>query len=277
MGNNQKGFTKTFLNLMNNAAKTARCCFPKTDGVTIIQGLDKIFIKDGDTIAFNGDGTETDPLTGELKLSTDTRSKYVFKQTPGGLFVDGFKLVDADKGSGLRLWDLKPGTLTDAYEPITKVGTLSTAVITKVGDFDNLVVANQADPFSTYLYPTNRVWAAKPIDFHMKVKVVALGGTLPALGFRTVCPGGPYSNFCNPQKGLYVNLNTGAITTLGNGNWTVTQYNGFSGAVAAGEIVDVYFRFLAFDEIKLTVVRNNLNGDTSVYRLKIPVALKLCE
>jgi hypothetical protein len=173
---------------------------------------------------------------------------------------------------GTKLYDMPSGNLTDGGDPFTFNGAMATAVITKSGGFDNIVVGNAGANIDSWMRQTNTFYAAKPLTVHLKVKIVALGAA-PVLGFRTLGVGGIYSNFTNVLKSFYVNLLTGAITCNSTAGFDVVQKNGFTGAVAVGEVLDLYFTFSAFERYTLTVCRNIISGDSSTMTLTYPLAL----
>jgi hypothetical protein len=190
----------------------------------------------------------------------------------------GFGFAGSGRGSiprstkGLKLYDMPNGNLTDGGDPFTFNGAMTTAVISKSGNYDSIVVGNTGANIDSWMRPTNHIWSAKPITVHLKVKITALGAA-PALGFRTLGVGGIYSNFTNVLKSFYINLLTGVITCNSTDGFDVAQKNGFSGAVAVGEILDVYFTFNAFERFTVSIVRNTLSCETSSITLTYPTGL----
>jgi hypothetical protein len=199
-------------------------------------------------------------------------------------YSDGFKvnadilqsLMDQLTGNGRNnfqgnndLYDMPAGNLTNGFDPVTFNGAMATAQgaagITQVGGYDRIVVANGGVNTDSW-FRTAKIFSAKPLFAHMRVKVAAVGAA-PVLGFRTISPGATYTNSGSQLRTFVINLITGAITVNSSTGYTVSQTNQFSGAIVAGEIVDVYLQWLYRGYWSITIVRNDANSQTSVFKM----------
>lgn len=199
-------------------------------------------------------------------VSTKPLSRNLLSKSGNTIEFAGNKVAVASRQNGLVLWDMPAGNLTNNLDPMTKNGSIATATITQVGGYDNVVVANGTIA-NNWFRVTERLWTAKPLRAHMRVKMITVGATAPTIGFSSLSVGGIYSNFNNPTFFIYINLLTGAIVNNNEAGWNVTATNGFSTPIANGETLDVYFEYHAFNKITLTVCRDNLAGEVSTYRL----------
>jgi hypothetical protein len=107
---------------------------------------------------------------------------------------------------------------------------------------------------NSYFY-FNKLYTANPLVAHLRILVNSVGA-VPVIGFRTFNPGSTFINFGNVECYTYINLLTGAITS-NYPSHTATSYNGFTTAVAAGEIIDLYFENIYDLETTLKVVRTS--------------------
>jgi hypothetical protein len=188
--------------------------------------------------------------------------KILTTDTSGNVVVGKLPLTTSVLSEGsTALYKMSNANLTNGYENITTAGAMATAVVTQVGDYDNIVVGGSDQ--ASYFFPADRIFTATPIMGHIRVKAVSLGGTAPILGFRIISAPAPYVNFTNQQGYIYVNLSSGAMTSSFSGYATTTTTNNLSGSVSANEIVDVYFEWEYNNQMKMILVRNNLNGETS--------------
>lgn len=202
--------------------------------------------------------SSTPSVTG---VSTDTTSSFLLTNTSGTLKFDGTKLVKG-KADRVPLYRMPSGNLTNQFDAMTFAGAMSTATITTVGSYDNVVVANEAVPQNSYFRLTNRFFTASPIYLHMRIKVKALG-TTPVLGVRNISAAAPYVNFTNKEGYMYMNLLTGSNTSSFSGYPTFNASNGFSGAVAVDEIIDLYWEWTYNDTIKLRITKDKASAEIS--------------
>lgn len=206
--------------------------------------------------------TSTTTIGTDQIVSTDTQSKYILTEPVNGTFqFNGTKLTK-QISDRIPLYRMPSGNLTNQFDAMTFAGAMSTATITAVGGYDNVVVGNEPTPQSSYFRLTNRFFTASPIYVHMRIKVKALGAT-PVLGVRNLSAPAPYVNFINKEGYMYINLLTGAATSSMSGYPTFTASNGFTGAVVADEILDLYWEWTYNDTMKLRITKDKSGAEIS--------------
>lgn len=172
----------------------------------------------------------------------------------------GADSIVRDSKSATLIYSLPKGGLTDGFDPVTKAGAVSTATISKTGNYDTVVVG--AGTQTSYFYVRKQFASTRNV-VRLKVKVNSVGAA-PVIGFNNIWPGAGYNQFNNTSYYAYVNLLTGVVTDAGSGD-TVTTYNGFDGAVAAGDIVEIELitYYADFRLFRVTKV-NSLTGEFSL-------------
>lgn len=189
----------------------------------------------------------------------DTSKYFLTKPYADTLAISGTKIRNIQQQGYVSQYQMPVANLTNQYDAFTTGGAMASATITQVGGYDNISVGGSDQ--NSYFYPTDKLFSGRPLYGHLKVKVGTLGAT-PLLGFRTIVAPGQYVSFSHNQGYFYVNLITGVIT-FSFGGYTPTATNNFSGSVSAGEVIDLYFTWIYNSQVLMTVVRNNLNGETS--------------
>jgi hypothetical protein len=238
--------------LFNNKVpqKASACCVTEKEGdVTTISFLDKVYLQDGTSVLFGGNGTTATPLTAEVKPSILNGQSF---------------------GEGMILYEEPRANLTNTYDAYVKNGALSSVTPTQVGDYDQVIVGATGNSYDSWYRVSNQTYSAKPFRSRFKVVVKAVGATNPSVGFRTVAIGAPYSNFTNTMFYFSCNLTTGVITTLANftSNCSTASYNGWSTPVAVGETVTVDFEWLAYGYMRIAFTRSNPTEGASIYYVK---------
>jgi hypothetical protein len=209
------------------------------------------------TVTFAGQGTVLDPLEANVRISTDARSTSLFGSDTTGLFLNSPKLRDASASTEFRMFTLDKGVLADSLDPaIVKNGAMSTATITKQGDYDRIAVTGGD---ATSYFTLGRQFTLDNYIVRVRVKINSIG-TAPLLGFKGIWPGSTYSNFNNPQPSGYANLTTGALTTSVNGDTLVSSYNGWSGTVVANNIIEFTIERNIHRDTKYTISKLNATG-----------------
>ena len=196
-------------------------------------------------------------------LSDNTISSYLLSTNgEGQIEFNGPKMRDMTNREQVSLYKMPMGNLTANFDTMVKSGAMSSATIALDDGFDNIIVGG-SDQNSYIQFPF--ILTHNRVIYRMRVRVDAVGGTAPILGFRNIWPGGTYSNFSNPQFYCYFNLATGALTTTTTGTTLQASYNGWLGTVAAGDIVEleIQYEYMKPRIVKMTKVGDILSGEVS--------------
>ena len=196
-------------------------------------------------------------------LSDNTISSYLLSTNgEGQIEFNGPKMRDMTNREQVSLYKMPMGNLTANFDTMVKSGAMSSATIALDDGFDNIIVGG-SDQNSYIQFPF--ILTHNRVIYRMRVRVDAVGGTAPILGFRNIWPGGTYSNFNNPQFYCYFNLATGALTTTTTGTTLQASYNGWLGTVAAGDIVEleIQYEYMKPRIVKMTKVGDILSGEVS--------------
>lgn len=189
---------------------------------------------DSNTIDFTGLGTLENPVTANVILSNTPQSKYLLSATPpDGVAFNGPKMRDISVNTPIYMYGLNSGGIFDGIDIVTKNGAMTSAVISKQGDYDRIAVTG--GNATSYLI-LDKQSTLNQFSIILRVKINSIGAA-PLLGLQGIWPGLTYSNFNNAQYFGYVNLATGVITATSAG--TNTSYNGFLGTVLPNDIIEI--------------------------------------
>jgi hypothetical protein len=236
-----------------------------SDGTwTAIETSSALAIEDGETLNFSGDGSVSDPLTGEVILSEENESSLLLTQTADGVKLSGTKIRDLTDKEYFSVYKMPEGNLTNLYDPM--VSALVTPTITLEDRYDQVVVAGST--IDSYIRFTKQISYAK-MAFRLKVRVDALGATAPLIGVRGIWPGASFSNFGNRMYHAAVNLATGVVIEESHSPTVGEIYtdNAWSGTAVVGDIIELEYELDYIYGAKLTAYKaNNTGGEVSVRR-----------
>ncbi len=203
------------------------------------------------------DGTSWQPVPAEVTIdpsaSTASISKYLLSESSDVFTINGPKVRDINSKRPFVIYKMPDGNLTNGYDDFILNNEMSSATITTVNGYDNIVVSGSTT--SSYVR-FNFQNTLNRFAYKLKFRVEALGVTGPILGLRCVAPSTSYYNFVYPDMLAYVNLLTGAVTEFAGAGGSQTLYNGWTGAAVPGDIIEIIYELF----------NNGKNNSLTVYK-----------
>lgn len=194
-------------------------------------------------------------------ISDSTQSKYLLTADNNILSFNGVLSRKINDKSSLVVYRMPNANLVNQFDKFTLAGAMTSAVITNVGGYDNIVVGGS--DFNTYIRFDNQN-SFNDFTYKIKVRIDAIGVTAPLLGIRGICPTVPtYAVSCSVNSRMYgyVNLLTGVISD--NLEGTAVTQNSWATAAIVGDIIEIEHTINYLKGSQFVAYKSNQNGQIS--------------
>lgn len=231
-----------------------------------------VYTQDSDIISWEpstgsgNPGSSISPLKANLSLSQNPNSRiFLGSGSDGfsGLEFKGNQIKYVNPTSERLLYRMPDGNLNDGFDPYILGGSMTSSLFSKSFGFDTFEITGSGVSF---FFINNKQGVNNRVSYKARVKVNAVGDGF-ILGLYNVWPGFTYSNAANFPMNAYSDA-TGSITMFPA---TAIQlaYNGFSGSIVAGDIIDMELTRDSYYSASFSLTRNSLTGEvTSRSRFK---------
>lgn len=144
---------------------------------------------------------------GIYKYTTDvlTPNGYSIVTATGGYWIltNSTQIERTTPTEYMVMADVIPGGITDGFESVTKTGVISTAIFSKVGNYDKVAVTGGAT-YANFLIFNNQRIQDNGMSLNLRLKVDTVGATLPLIGIGVYATANTHDTVGTGLSGMYV-------------------------------------------------------------------------